>query len=265
MWCEDPYVRWMKRQGYCLVRMPRADLGPTQLLAHTGKDFQELGRLGALFVPGETPLPPIQANVPVVDLQGSATGRMGAGLGLSILSGVIQALGGSSAGLEGTYQRARRLVFTFREVLRDNMEIIALDQFLAQAELRPLSTELGRMLDADELYVITAILKSRTLTVEAFGKDDAALAMEVPAVQQAVGGKVNVSSEQAALSKVTYEGPVPLVFGFQAVQLIYQEGLFSALKPAGSGLSLEEPYEDQEEASPYGLLESEGPFLHFGG
>lgn len=263
MWCADPYVQLLRRRGYCLVRLPRADLRPAQVLARMGKELQTIGELRTAFMQGDAPLPPVHENVRVADLQGSATGRLGAGLGLSILGDVIAALGGGTVGLESAYQRARRFTFTFHEVLRDDIDLVLLDRFLATADLPPGSTSVKRMLDADELYVITATLKTRSLSVEAQGEQGSKLAVDASAVQKVVGGKVSVSGEQTALSKVTYEGPVPLVFGFQAVQLLYQEGTFSAMQPLGAGLSLG----DEEEEAPraHGMLASEGPFLHLGG
>jgi hypothetical protein len=262
MWCADPYVQLLRRRGYCLVRLPREDLRPAQVLARMGKELQSIGGLGTTFISGGAPLPPVHADVRVAELQGNTTGRLGAGLGLSILGDIIRALGGGTVGLESAYQRARRLTFTFHEVLRDQLDLVLLDRFLALAELPPGSPSVKRMLDADELYVITATLKTRSLSVEALGAHDSTLEVDASAVRQVVGGQVGVSGAGTALSKVTYEGPVPLVFGFQAVQLLYQEGTFSALQSLGSGLSLE----DEEEAPrAHGMLESDGPFLHLGG
>ncbi|WP_158617808.1 hypothetical protein, partial [Corallococcus sp. CA049B] len=182
----------------------------------------------------------------------------------SILGDVLQALGGGKLGLESAYSQARRLSFTFHEVLRDSIDLLLLDQFLSAAELPPRSATVERMLDSDELFVITATLKARSLSVEAEGAHDAKLTVDTSAVQKVVGGKVGVSGERTALSKVTFEGPIPLVFGFQAVQLLYQEGTFSAMQPLGAGLSLGD---DEEAAAPraHGVLESEGPFLRLGG
>ncbi|RKG88026.1 hypothetical protein D7W82_11495, partial [Corallococcus sp. CA049B] len=85
MWCADPYVQLLRGRGYCLVRLPREDLRPAQVLARMGRELQTLGELGTVFLPGATPLPSVRAGERVADLQGSTTGRLGAGLGLSIL------------------------------------------------------------------------------------------------------------------------------------------------------------------------------------
>jgi hypothetical protein len=43
--------------------------------------------------------------------------------------------------------------------------------------------------------------------------------MNIPEIQEIVGGDVKVAVNKSETSKVTYESSVPLVFRFQAVQL----------------------------------------------
>ncbi len=61
------------------------------------------------------------------------------------------------------------------------------------------------------------------------------LDVSVPEIQQIVGGNVKVSGSAAVTSKVTYESPIPLVFGFQAVRLFYDQGRYTAFEPVGTG------------------------------
>ena len=41
-----------------------------------------------------------------------------------------------------------------------------------------------------------------------------------------VGGNVKVGASSATASKVTFEGSLPLVFGFQAARLVYDKGRY---------------------------------------
>lgn len=61
------------------------------------------------------------------------------------------------------------------------------------------------------------------------------LDLSVPEIQGIVGGNVKVSGSAAVTSKVTYESPVPLVFGFQAVRLFYDQGRYTAFEPLETG------------------------------
>ena len=50
-----------------------------------------------------------------------------------------------------------------------------------------------------------------------------------------MGGNLNVSGQDEVTSKLTFEGSVPLVFGFKAVRLYYDEGRYTAFKPVEAG------------------------------
>jgi hypothetical protein len=58
------------------------------------------------------------------------------------------------------------------------------------------------------------------------------VSVDVPVIQQAVGGTVTVGGSSATDARVTYEGRVPLVFGFQAVRLFYEKRAYTVMKPA---------------------------------
>ena len=59
--------------------------------------------------------------------------------------------------------------------------------------------------------------------------------MDVPVIKEIVGGNVQISTESDSGTKVTFEGEVPLVFGFQAVRLFYEGGIFTSLEPEKTG------------------------------
>jgi hypothetical protein len=142
----------------------------------------------------------------------------------------------------------------------DSIDIAALDQFLGASDVNPASKHVSKLLDADDIYVISAAIKSSKIAVEAKDQSGTDVAVEIPEVQQVVGGKVTVGSATAGTSKVTYEGAEPLVFGFQAVRLFYDKGHYTAFEPlpAGGGAARE-----LKTSLPNGLhmLTSEGPFL----
>jgi hypothetical protein len=52
-----------------------------------------------------------------------------------------------------------------------------------------------------------------------------------------VGANAKVTADVSARSKITYEGSVPLVFGFQAVRLFYEDGRYTAFEPLTAGTS----------------------------
>jgi hypothetical protein len=233
--CPDPFVDALKRAGYNLVRLPKADIKPLQLLYRNGDDLERLGAVTKLLTAGENiAVPTVSLDTRAGNITGTRTGEMKIGLGLSLLGTVLGAMGGSNLGLETQYKNAKSASFEFNDVLEDKVEVVDLDQYLGDADINPASVYVGKLLEADKLYVTTAIIKSTKFTFDAKDSSGVGVQLDVPAVQGLVSGNVKVGTESATSTKLTYEGKVPLVFGFQAVQLYYDNGAYTAIKPASS-------------------------------
>ena len=233
---SDPFVNALKSFGYNIVRLPKADIQPLLLLSKNGDNLDRLGTVTTLLTPGDTiAAPKITSDVSAANLNGSRTGSMKIGLGLSILGNIIGAMGGNM-GVEAQYQQAKSAVFEFQSVLQDQIDIVELDQYLGDADINPASVFVSQLLDADKLYVVTATIKSSKFGFEAKTSSGAEVKVSVPVIQQVVGGNVTVGGDSATTSKLTYEGKIPLIFGFQAVQLFFDNGKYTALKPASGAM-----------------------------
>ena len=254
MSCSDPYLKELRSKGYNVVRLPKADIRPLQLLAKRGDALDRIGELATVLPPGgPVPLPPVKLDGQVASLSGQRSGDLSLGIGLSILGTVIGAMGGSKLGLDLTYKNAKSVTFEFQDVLEDRIEIAALDQYLAVADVSPFSSYVTKLLEADQLYVTTATVKSNKIAVEAKGSGNTGVDVSVPEIKGVVGGNVKVGSSSERSSKVTFEGSVPLVFGFQAVRLFYEKGRYQRFEVLGGGAALEKVAEPE--------LLGEGPFV----
>ncbi len=232
MLCNDPYLTLLKKFGYCVVRLPRADIKPLQVFARKGAELNRLGELTTILAAGaDVPLPAIAADGPAAVISGKSTGDISAGIGLAILGSIIGAMGGSKLGLETKYNRAKTVSFEFQQVLEDSVEVAKLDQYLGNADVNPFSRHVAELLEADELYVTTATIKSKQFTVDSGKSSEGALELSIPEIQGIVGGNVKVTGKAETSSKVTYVGTAPLVFGFQAVRLFYDNGRYTAFAP----------------------------------
>lgn len=238
MLCSDPFLSYLKSYGYSVIRLPRMDVAPLQLLVLHGRDLDRLGDVTTVFVPGpRVGLPPLRLDVPAANISGQRTGDLSIGVGLSILGSVLGAMGASALGLDVAYQRAKTAAFEFGDVAEDTVEVAKLDQFLSDADVNPLSRHVGSLLDADDIYVTTATIKSQKFTVEAKVSSGEGLEISVPEIQNVVGAKAKVTADSSARSKITYEGSVPLVFGFQAIRLFYEDDHYTAFEPLTAGAS----------------------------
>jgi hypothetical protein len=227
MSCNDPYLKSLRGFGYNVIRLPKADVAPLQLLAKTGDALGRVGELATVLLPrGSVALPSIKRDTPVASLSGQRSGELSVGIGLAVLGSIIGAMGGSKLGLDLQYKNARSITFEFLDVREDRIEVAALDQYLSDADVSPFSTYVGQLLEADQIYVTTATLKSDKLAVEAKGEQAKSVDLSIPEIKGVVGGNVKVGPSSATAAKVTFEGSLPLVFAFQAARLVYDKGRY---------------------------------------
>ena len=149
-------------------------------------------------------------------------------------------MGGSAAGLDLKYKQARTVTFQFDDVLQDAINIIHLDKFLSDALVNGLAQRTAEMLEADFLYVVTATLKGKSCTIEAKNSNEASVEVNVPELEGIVGGDVKVSGNRENATKVTFEGGIPLVFGVQAVHLIFTDGRYARYAPTPDDLTVKD-------------------------
>lgn len=230
--CRDPFLACLEEFGYSVVRLPIADLDPLELLVRRGDDLERFGRLTTVFDSGNlAALPRVRRDCPAASISGRRTGRLEVGAGLSLLGSVIAAMGGSRIGIEDTYHAAHCLTFEFREVTEDRAELAAVDRWLAAACLRNRATSAAALIDEDALYVTTAVIRSRSLTVEAHDEQGAAVSFDIPALAHAADGRMQVTGDADNAAAITYTGRAPLAFGFRAIRLRYRDGRYMGFEP----------------------------------
>ena len=254
MSCNDPYLKALRSFGYNVIRLPKADVAPLQLLTRNGSALGRIGDLSTVILPrGAVALPAVKRDTPAASLSGQRSGTLSVGVGLSVLGSIIGAMGGSKLGLDLAYKNARSVIFEFQDVLEDRIEVASLDQYLSDADVSPFSTHVGQLLDADQIYVTTATLKSSKIAVEARGVKDEGLDLSVPEIKGVVGGNVKVGASSASASTITFEGSLPLVFGFQAARLVYDGGRYQRFELLHEDRALE--------SAPRGALLGEAAFV----
>jgi hypothetical protein len=261
MFCRESATTYLRTLGYCPVRFPKSDVLPLLLLSKSGRSLDRFGRLDTVFVNDEAvPLPPVQTDLPAANISGRSSSALRLGIGLSVLGDFLSAMGASPIGLDSAYEKAARISFEFRDVVEDRIEVAALDRFLSSADLNTHTTHAARLLESDDLYVVTSTLKTDKVLVKAWDKTEATVEVDASAVQQVVGGRVGVSMSGATEKVITYSGPTRLVFAFQACRLRYVDGAYRALSPANRVSMRDDgsiPPDDD-------LLDAGAPFVRIG-
>jgi hypothetical protein len=255
---KDAVLSLLKDFKYNVVRLPRANIRPLQLFEKQDNDLVFLGEMPKLFkAGGGAPLPEIGPDEQAGFINGQRSGDLKLNVGLSILSGIISALGGGTLGLSAGYKKASTLSFVFDDVKVNQIDRIDLSRYLTAATIDEAVGPPAKLVEADKLYVVTSTIKSKKFTTEAKKSDGTSVGVDVPVIQGSMSGKVEVKTEGSSQSKVTYEGTTPLVFGFQAIRLIYENGRFVQAVPIGATDAGMRAVEEGEEPE---MLETEGPF-----
>lgn len=221
----DQSITFLRGFGFSVFRFPRASAQPLELMHRAGKDLTRLGMVPDLVTAGDVGPPDIRRDAsPGIDIEGKETSKVNAAIGLSILGSFIGALGGGKLGLDVAFNQARTVTFQYAAVMEDAVDILAVEKFVKAGRISPHipSGTLEKLLD-DEVYVVTSVLKTRKIVVSGQGENGAAVTVDVPVIQQAVGANVKVETTGTVESHVAFEGAVPVAFAFQAVQLVFDD------------------------------------------
>lgn len=234
----DQSITFLKSFGFSVFRVPRANASPLDLLHRQGKDLTRLGTIAHLISTSAVARPPIHRDDrPGIDIEGSETSTINVNIGLTLLGSFIGALGGGNLGLQAGFNRASTVTFRYTGVMEDNVDVFALEQFVGAGTLEPHIPPgtLDKLID-DEVYVTTSILKTSKIAVSAQSNTGESLQLDVPVLQQVVGGNLEVESSGALTTGVAFAGAFPIAFAFQAVQLVFDDSgrfLTTQQLPAG--------------------------------
>ncbi len=238
MLCKDPATTYLKQFGYNVIRLPKADFSPLTLLVKEKNKLTVLGDLATVIHSDVAALPEVKKDTPVTHITGKKTANLSAGIALDILGKVISAMGGSKLGVELKYKSARSLQFTFSSASEDSIQITTLDTFLSQTDILGNPGHVARLMEADDVFIVTAVLKSNEITVDADSANETNAGISIPEIQQAIGGNVQVSGANTSTSSLTYKGAIPLAFGFKAIRLFYEDGKYKRFEPANASMAV---------------------------
>nr|BBH86081.1 hypothetical protein KTC_08320 [Thermosporothrix sp. COM3] len=226
-------INYLQPYGYCGIYVPRLELQPLAVLARQedGSLFGNIGLLTSIVGSG-TPIPfTIQAGEPFVPLSGSISFSLGAAIGMDFLGNMLTVIQGADVKLELQVKKGSSLHFSFEEVLQDRVELLQIENYLKRVPVRLMQVGFARDLQRGKLYIVTSTLRSAKFSVT-FEKARA-IGLELGAkTPWNVGEGTLTLSELANTStaRMTYNGPRPLVFGFQAVQAVYSSSSYNSLK-----------------------------------
>jgi hypothetical protein len=222
--CTDQSTTYLKRLGYNVVRHPQEGIQPLDLIGAQAGSNNYLGSLDRLITNAQPELPAIQSGLVATDVNGQRSSELKLAIGANILGSVIAAMGGN-LGVDTSYTNARTLEFHFSDVLKDRAAPLDIGNYLRDGEVdagNPVLKEY--VLGNGRLYLITEAIKTRKLSVNYQRDTGVSAKVDVPVIQQLVGGNVAVQVAGDSSSTVTYEGQKYLTFGFRCYEVGIEGG-----------------------------------------
>jgi len=225
MLCKDDSVTYLTHLGYNTVKFPRASIVPLLVISGQRTALEALGPLSD-FVTGATYTPQVICDEPAPDITGKKTNKLELSVGLDLLNRLLSVMGAASGKIDASYQNARSIQLTFKNVLSDYVYPSEIDKCLLSG--KPVMNSLLKtwMDKVGEAFIITRTIKSKSFGVTAYDSSGSALNMDVQGIQNVIGasGKISPSAENS--SEIQYEGTKMLSFGFQAISFCIQNNGF---------------------------------------
>ena len=257
LFCSDPSTKFLRDLGYNTVRLPSASFRPFLLLGRQNDETQQLGMLSALVTSAPGPLPAVTVDEPAANISGQKTAKLDVGIGANILGTLVGAMGGN-LGVNLDYTDARKVEFTYKDVTLDSAVPLEIGDYLRNGRVDAGNLILQQyVLGHGELYVVTKVARSRRFTVRYERQNGTEAAVDVPALQALAGAKVKVGAGAGSVSTIDFEGPTPLGFAFQCLQVGVANGALSltTVKAGAVTAAVGAPDEPAALLQPEGLLD----------
>lgn len=237
--CSDQATTYLRRLGYNVVRHPREGINPLDIIGIQKGETLQLGTIDQLIAERPTALPAIKRDEVAGDIQGQASSKLNAAIGLNLLKAALSALGGT-VGVNIGYQNAKTIQFVFERVVSDSVEPLAVGNYLKAATVDVDNVLLKNyVLGNGKLFLITRTAKTDKFTVKADASNQSSPALDVPVINGVASGSLKVSTAEADASTVSYEGAKKLVFGFQCFEIGVADGILTLVAARAGATALE--------------------------
>ena len=238
--CPDQSVTYLADLGYCVVKVPSSDVEPYLVIGQQVEEFKDkfshLGQLDSILSdPPHSPMPQVQTNVTMADIDGQTTDNITGDVGLNILSVLIAALGGGQLGAAANFKDVYNFKFTFQNVTADEISPVDVGKYVAGRKVDNSNVVVQQYTGSSgKMFLVTEVVKSNKFTVECTNDTGGGVSVNVPATL-GIQGDVKVNIDHTNPSKISFEGPKPLTFGFQCFKLIQRPDVTLTLHPEGPG------------------------------
>jgi hypothetical protein len=219
----DPLLReFLDTYKVNLLSIPREGLevGDTYVAGADG-NMSSPGKLRFLLTP-EFQVPQVQRAEKLSSIKGRLTRALDLSVGLNLLEGFLSALG-ADIGIgkikaEYAHKQVSKVRFQLKDATRDSVDAFEFGKALIPCRL---DAKQPYVRDGNHYYAVVGVLRSQSITVSTEDENSDKIELDLDALKGAVAvhGKVGVSRDAAG--EITYGGSLPLAFGVELVEMLY--------------------------------------------
>lgn len=226
----------LRDADYRPVAMPTSDVHVLQVLTRQRRALRRYSDLATVLqVTGSPPPGLISDAQPVIDMNGAWLQTAKAGLGLGIVSGLLEALG-AKADVKLSAAGARSVQYGYNHVTADRVDLALLDSWLDGAAFRPGLRNITELLVAEDVYVIVAVLKASSVQVRLLDGNDAGITVDVPAIEGIADAGLSVTAQHQGGTLLTFSGARPLTVAAKVARLrLDGQGFWVSERPVTTG------------------------------
>lgn len=235
--CKDPSVDTLNQLGYNVVRLPRENIRPLDVLAKSGASLETLGQLADFVVDTGLAPPAIKEDQIAADISGLCTSAFEFNTGIKLLEKLLSYFGVGGLSLDVAFSGAASLTIEYSDVRFDSITPAKIGMYLTKA-----TPDLGSLLidsidEEGEAYIITDILKSDSFKVIAHDKKGAKLDLNITALKALLDAHPQISVSKESNMSISFKGDKRLCFAMKAIEFWVEidsgKGRFRLDKPSG--------------------------------
>ena len=221
---SDPLVReFLDTYKINLLSIPRGSAGVGDAYVSTKQGVSEPGQLRHLLVP-DLIMPETHCNEQMIDIAGKQTRALDLKLGLKLLEGFFSAIGAdlgmSKIGAEYEHKGAGKVRFNLKNATRDSVDPFEFGKALIPCRL---NERQGWVADGNRYFATVGVLRSPSITITAEDDRSNTVSIDAGVIENAISAKGKLAIEHGSEGELTYKGNVPLAFGVELVEIIYDE------------------------------------------
>lgn len=231
MWkCVDPTVSYLADVGFNVIRLPRPDLRPGDVLAGTGAELTRIGNATQIW-PSSEPLA-VSDPVPAALLRGKQTEAFDVKVGVSVLGSLLSPLGVSVPKVQTALSRAETVAFGFGDPRVWAVTPLALGEYLAAAGPAPANPAVDAFVTggSHHTHLVTDLLVSSSMTVTVTHAASTGAEVDVAVLEGAVDANVQVLSKDDREMVIEFSGTEMLAFGFRSIEFEVVDGAVTMRK-----------------------------------